>query len=133
MTIIVPAASVAEFMSKVESGNVEAALAVTPFIVLDMYGGAGSKGKTLIKFTETTLKHMKKVERWVPIQILDLTVKSTKGLPDPQGSNAMMHYSRYWINDDLYNLEVLYDKSKNTVLHFKYTREAIGPLKKIKK
>lgn len=32
-----------------------------------------------------------------------------------------------------YNLEVLYDKKTNTIMHFKYTREAIGPLLAIPK
>lgn len=63
--------------------------------------------------------------RKVSIQILDDVIKSTKGLPDPGGSKALMHYSQMW-NGKLYNLEVLRDKASNSIRHFQYGREATG-------
>jgi hypothetical protein len=71
--------------------------------------------------------------RKVPVSILDDAIKSTKGLPDPQGTKALMHYTQMCKNGKLYNLEVLFDKGTNTILHFKYGREAMGPLKAIPK
>lgn len=59
--------------------------------------------------------------RKVPLQILDDVIKTTKGLPDPAGSGALMHYSPMWRNGKLYNLEVLYDKASNSIWHFKYS------------
>ena len=52
---------------------------------------------------------------------------------DPRGAtNAMMHYSQMWKNGKLYNVEVLYEKTTNTIIHFKYDTRALGPLSKIK-
>ncbi len=48
------------------------------------------------------------------------------GILDSKGLNAMMHYTTMTKNGQKYNLEVLYDKSTNTVYHFEYTRKAIG-------
>lgn len=33
----------------------------------------------------------------------------------------------------MYNIEVLYDKSNNTIMHFQYTQKPIGPLEKVSK
>jgi len=71
--------------------------------------------------------------RRVPVSILKDAIRSTKGLPDPQGTNALMHYIRMIRNGRLYNLEVLYDEGTNTILHFQYGRDAMGPLKAIPK
>ena len=71
--------------------------------------------------------------RFVPIQTLQDAIKSTKGVADPRGSNAMMHYTTMTKNGQTYNLEVLYDKATNTVNHFEYTRKAIGNLPAIPK
>lgn len=71
--------------------------------------------------------------RKVPIQILDDVIKKTKGLADPGGSKALMHYSQMWKNGKLYNLEVLYNESTNSIWHFKYTKDALGPLSLIAK
>ncbi len=94
----------------------------------------GAKGgKELFNFTKTTLKHMNNPGRKPPVSILDDAIKSTKGLPDPQGTKALMHYTQMTRNGKLYNLEVLYDKATNTILHFQYGRGAMGPLKAIPK
>ncbi|MCC5946086.1 MAG: hypothetical protein JJT94_14245, partial [Bernardetiaceae bacterium] len=90
-------------------------------------------GKELFNFTKTTLKHMNNLGRRVPVSILDDAIKSTKGLPDTQGTKALVHYTQMIKNGKLYNLKVLYDKSTNTILHFHYGREAMGPLKNISK
>ena len=91
------------------------------------------KKKELFNFTETTLKHMENPDRRLPVSILDNAIKSTKGLPDPQSTKALMHYTQITRNGKKYNLEVLYDKSINEILHFKYSRDAMGPLKEIPK
>lgn len=51
--------------------------------------------------------------------------------PDTQGSNALMYYSIMNKNGINY-IEVLYEQSKNTIYHFKYSQKALGPLPKIK-
>ncbi|WP_158624942.1 hypothetical protein [Gynurincola endophyticus] len=51
---------------------------------------------------------------------------------DPQGTKALMHYSQMWKNGKLYNVEVLYDKGANTIMHFKYTQKPLGSLPAIK-
>jgi len=86
-----------------------------------------------LNFTETAAKRMEQSGRFVPVQILQRVIKSTKGVRDPQGSKALMHYSTMYLNGQKYNLEVLYDARSNTVLHFMYTRDSIGGLPAIPK
>ena len=81
-----------------------------------------------LNFASTPAAHMEKSGRLVPVQTLQDVIKSTEAFPDPRGSLAEMHYSTIIKNGQKYNLEVLYDKVTNTVYHFKYTRDAIGPL-----
>ena len=71
--------------------------------------------------------------RRIPIHILDDVINSPMRITkDPQGaSNAMMYYSRLWRNGKLYNVEVLYEKASNRILHFQYSPEPVGPLKKL--
>ena len=78
---------------------------------------------------------MFEAERRVPMHILDKVVKSPMSVvKDPRGaSNSMMHYSQIWKNGKLYNVEVLYDKTTNTIMHFRYGRDSMGSLKKIPK
>ncbi|WP_243662855.1 RHS repeat-associated core domain-containing protein [Hydrogenispora ethanolica] len=85
-----------------------------------------------LNFTKTAAIRMENPDRAVPVQTLMDAIKSTKGLPDPQKSSALMHYTTMTKNGQLYNLEVLYNKATNTVYHFMYTRDAIGPLPRIK-
>ena len=85
-------------------------------------------GADLFNFGKMAAEHMLNPDRRVSILILDDVVKNTKGLVDPKGSTALMHYSQMWKNGKLYNLEVLYDKASNSIWHFKYTQDAIGPL-----
>lgn len=72
--------------------------------------------------------------RRIPVHILNKIIKSPLACTkDPQGvPNTMMYYSQVWKNGKLYNVEVLYSKKTNTVMHFKYTPDSIGPLKEIK-
>jgi hypothetical protein len=93
---------------------------------------AGSGEAGLYNFGKTAAEHMQNPARQVPIQILDDVIKNTKGLPDPEGSNALMHYSTISKNEKLYNLEVLHDEATNSIWHFEYTTKAIGPLPAIK-
>ena len=79
-----------------------------------------SKGGELFKFSVKAAEHMKESGRFVPIQILEQAIKSSKGIPDPRGSRALMYTVEMWKNGKVYKLEVLYDKATNTIWHFKY-------------
>jgi len=94
-----------------------------------------SNERAILNFTNTAGKHMFEVERRIPMHILDKVVKSPMTVvKDPRGaSTAMMHYSQIWKNGKLYNVEVLYDKTTNTISHFRYGRDPMGSLKKIPK
>jgi RHS repeat-associated protein len=95
---------------------------------------AVTKGKTLFNFTKTAGAHMDEVGRMIPVQTLDDIIKApTHVLKDPQGTKALMHYSQMWKNGKLYNVEVLYNKASNTIMHFKYTQKGLGPLQAIPK
>ncbi|MCA1057600.1 hypothetical protein LCL96_01550 [Rossellomorea aquimaris] len=86
-----------------------------------------------VNFTKTSGQHMDEIGRYVPTSLQIDTIKSTKGIPDPRGSDAMMHYSTIYRNGKKYNLEVLYDERTNTIFHFEYARKAMGPLPAIPK
>jgi hypothetical protein len=97
-------------------------------------GFSAARSKESFNFTETTLKHMNNPKRSLPVSILKNTIKNSKGLLDPRGgTKALMHYVQITRNRKKYNLEVLYDKATNTIMHFKYSRDAMGPLKEIPK
>jgi hypothetical protein len=96
-------------------------------------GFSAARSKELFNFTETILKHMNNPKRSLPVSILKNTIKNSKGLLDPRGTKALMYYVRITRNRKKYNLEVLYDKATNTIMHFKYSRDAMGPLKEIPK
>lgn len=110
------------------------AAALAPFN-LTKAGRTISNERVLFNFTDTAGRHMNEVERRIPIHILDKVIKSpVTVLKDPQGaSKAMMHYSQVWKNGKLYNVEVLYDKTTNTIPHFQYTQKPIGPLTRVSK
>lgn len=92
------------------------------------------RGKELFNFTKTAAAHMGEAGRMIPIQTLDDIIKAPMAIAkDPQGTSALMHYSRMWKNGKLYNVEVLYDKITNTIMHFKYSRQTMGPLSAIPK
>ena len=94
---------------------------------------AAKGGRELFKFTGTAAKHMDDPGRMISIQILDDIIKAPMSVvKDPQGTKALMHYSQMWKNDKLYNVEVLYDKGINTIMHFKYTQKPLGSLPAIK-
>ena len=77
---------------------------------------------------------MDDASRMIPVQTLDDVIKATIAIAkDPQGTNAIMYYSQMIKNGKLYNVEVLYDKATNTIMHFLYTKDAVGPLSKIPK
>ncbi len=73
--------------------------------------------------------------RIIPIQTLDIIIKTPVAVAkDPRNAtDAIMHYSQMSKNGKLYNVEVLYDKTTNTIMHFKYGRDVMGPLPKIPK
>ncbi len=69
----------------------------------------------------------------MPVQTLKQAIEHGVEGPDPQGTNAVMYYTRMYRNGSEYNLEVLYDKATNTILHFEYARKAMGPLSALTK
>ncbi|GHV44568.1 hypothetical protein FACS1894180_6070 [Bacteroidia bacterium] len=83
-------------------------------------------------FSRRAAQHMAEPGRTVPVQIINDAIKTTKGLPDPLDSRALMHYSPMWKNGTQYNLEILYDQASNSIWHFKYTQDALGILPAIK-
>ena len=68
--------------------------------------------------------------RSAPISILKHAITNTDGVLDPKGAKGLMHYTQVIRNGKKYNLEVLYDKATNTIMHFNYRRDAMEPLKK---
>ncbi|MCU6708863.1 RHS repeat-associated core domain-containing protein [Paenibacillus sp. J5C_2022] len=83
--------------------------------------GKLSKLEDGLNFTATTAARMENVGRFVPVQTLISAIKYGDGMADPQGTKAIMYYTVMYKNNQAYNLEVLYDKASNTVLHFMYT------------
>jgi len=86
-------------------------------------GAGGVVYKTLekgVNFTQTTLTRMNNPNRFVPVQTLIQAIKSGVARPDPQGTKAIMYTIEMFKNGKAYNLEVLYDKATNTILHFLY-------------
>jgi len=92
-----------------------------------------SNKPVVFNFTETTTKYLQNPNRMVPMHILERVIESPiVVLKDPRGaSGALMYYSQMWRNKRLYNIEVLYDKRTNQILHFKYDPGPLGPLKEI--
>ncbi len=74
----------------------------------------------IYNFGATAASHMANPARRVPLQLMDDVIRNTKGFPDPQGSSALMYYSKMYKNGKAYNLEILYDKASNSIWHFKY-------------
>lgn len=114
------------FLKNVRNSNTS----VSKQLVTDFFA-EGTKGEELYNFTHTTLARMNDKDRFVPIQILDYVIKNTKGIPDPRGSEALMYYTTMWKNGKTYNLEVLCNHETNTILHFLYTKDPLGPLTKL--
>ena len=92
-----------------------------------------SAGKDLFYFSAKAMERMNMPGRQVPVQILEDVIKNTKAYPDPGGSRALMYYEQIFKNGQPYNLEVLYDKESNSIWHFLYSRDAMGPLNGILK
>jgi len=92
------------------------------------------KSRIPFKFTGTAAKRMQESGRRIPIHTMEEIIKFPKHiLKDPQGSNGLMYYSRIFRNKKQYNVEILYDKASNQIMHFKYTQDPLGPLKIISK
>ena len=96
-------------------------------------GWVSTSGKGAYNFAERPYVHMQGRDRKVSIQILDEVIKNPMHTtPDPQGSKAIMYYSRMWRNGKEYNIEVLYHKKLNQIFHFEYSEKAMGKLSIIK-
>lgn len=85
-----------------------------------------------VKFTNTTIKRYLNSSRTVSKSDLKNAIQ-TKAYSDRQGSGASAYYSRIIRNGKSYNLKVIYNKKTNTIFHFHYSRQAMGPLSKISK
>jgi len=107
------------------------ATATTGAVIAGLSAGvattAGATGaavyKTLekgVNFTQTTLQRMQKPNRFVPVQTLIDAIKNGVAKPDPQGTKAIMYTIEMFRNGKAYQLEVLYEKATNTILHFLY-------------
>ena len=86
-----------------------------------------------MNFSNKALEHMGESARQVPVQTLQDAIRHGQAMPDPRGSNATMYYTTMYKNGKMYNLEVLYDETTNTVYHFEYARKAMGNLPAIPK
>jgi len=108
-------------------------MAVSTGYLLFKSGRKITKLENGLNFSEAAAKHMVNPGRFVPIQTLISAIKYGEKYVDPQGSDAMMYYTVMYKNGEPYNLEVLYHEKTNTIFHFMYTRDSIGPLPKISK
>jgi len=126
---------IADFSKAIWDYPGEAAAVKGAFFIGSLFnkGKGFSKLDEGLNFAAKAAQHMDEAGRFVPVQIQQAVIKYGKGLPDPRGSNATMYYDVMYRNGKQYNIEVLYDAKTNTVYHFQYTREAIGPLPAIPK
>ena len=85
-----------------------------------------------LNFSNKASQHMKESGRQIPTQTLQDAIRYGEAMPDPRGSTATMYYITMYKNEKMYNLEVLYDATTNTVYHFEYARKAMGNLLAIK-
>ena len=102
-------------------GTIVAGGAVGGSSSASVVGDSTASGE-LFNFSRAASQHMENPNRSVPVQILREAIEGTPGLPDPRGSRALMHTTEMWKNGKQYNLEVLYDKSTNSIWHFKYSK-----------
>ena len=132
-----------ELLTEVEEAAAEAkdkVVEVIPEIVSEaketvtnVVSESGKIVNDVFNFTDVTTRHMQERGRKLPIQVLKDAIETGYSVLDPQNSsNAKMYYKTICVNNKPYNLEVLYDKATNTILHFLYTSEVIGNLPAIK-
>jgi RHS repeat-associated protein len=104
----------------------------------DPYAWAGAISavaayKSIPNFTRTTMRRLGDPNRTVAMSDLQRAIR-TPGVPDPQGTpGATAHYSTILRNGNAYNLKVVYNSQTNTILHFHFSRDAMGGLPKIPK
>ena len=72
-------------------------------------------GKELYNFGGSAAQHMNEYGRFVPVQILDMAIKGSKGVPDTKGSRALRHTVEMMRNGKSYKLDVVYDKQTDSV------------------
>ena len=86
-----------------------------------------------VKFSDVALSRYLSPARTVNAAELRSAI-STTPYADPQGAAG---YSAYYTtilkNNKAYNLKVVYNEGTNTIVHFHYSRSAMGPLGKIRK
>jgi len=76
-----------------------------------------------VNFSLKATERMQQTGRFVPVQTLIDAIKNGVAKPDPRGSRAIMYYSQMLKNGVSYKLEVLYDRSTNSIWHFMYTKQ----------
>lgn len=81
-----------------------------------------------LHFARTAWRHMNEPHRRVPWGLIHRAINRGTPRQDPRGSAATMYYTTATIRGKLYNFEVLYNATTDTVYHFLYTRRARGPL-----
>lgn len=102
----------------------------------EFYSNAKKAGNVIetspYNFSGTAFNHLNG-DRYVPMSFFVEVINNSAPYPDPQGTAANMYYSTIYVNGKLYNFEVLYNSENNTIQHYEYTQNALGPLGKIKK
>ena len=92
----------------------------------------GLGGDRLVpQLSNRAAQHAANPARSVPLQTLMDTIRFGQSFPDPHGTTARAYYMLINKNGNFYNLQVIFDRTTNTIWHFHYTREALGPLQAI--
>ena len=89
--------------------------------------------KAGFNFTSTTIKRFTDPARAVSAADLRRAVGSTPYVDPQDAAGANAYYTTILKNGKSYNLKVVYHAESNTIFHFHYSRQAMGPLSKIKK
>ena len=95
---------------------------------LKQWLGASTSVPQNINFSTTVQQRLEDPSRSVPLHILQDAIRLGQSLPDPRGTAAHAYYILISKNGNFYNLQVIYNWATNTIWHFHYTSEALGPL-----
>ncbi len=91
-----------------------------------------SQQRRQFNFSVAAAKQMDRSVRMIPLHIIDGIITDPIAiLSDPRGSSALMYYSKFCKNGKMYNAEILYHEPTNTIYHFLYQREKLGPLPRL--
>lgn len=89
----------------------------------------------LFNFETSALAHMDELNRVIPSPVLKEIINNPLYVEaDPRGYTGFnKYYARIVKNNQVYNAEVVYNPTTNTIQHFLYDRGRRGPLGKIRK